>query len=139
MESEKFWTFLILVFILIIATFNIIGTLTMLIIEKKKDLHVLSAMGAGLKSIRRIFMIEGFMITLLGALFGLVLGLILCWTQMRYGLLRFDEGYIVDFYPMDIYWSDLITILAVVMLIGFFTAWYPVRKFTLSLSSQNDL
>lgn len=138
LESEKFWTFLILVFIMIIATFNIVGALTMLILEKKKDLNVLSAMGASLKSVRRIFMLEGFMITLLGVIGGVLLGLLLCWMQMRFGLLRFDEGYIVEFYPMKIVLNDLFAIIMVVMAIGFAAAWYPVRKFTVTLANRNE-
>lgn len=130
LKSEKLWTFIILVFILIIATFNVIGSLTMLIVEKKKDIGILWNMGAGIKTIRKIFLIEGMLITLIGALFGLMLGLITCWLQIKFKLVRFNEGYVVDSYPIKIQLTDLGMILLVVMLIGLFAAWYPVRVFT---------
>jgi ABC-type lipoprotein release transport system permease subunit len=130
LKSEKLWTFIILVFILIIATFNVIGSLTMLIVEKKKDIGILWNMGADIKLIRRIFLVEGLMITLIGALTGLLLGLIICWLQIEFKLVRFSEGYVVDSYPIAVQLSDLGMIMLVVMLIGLFAAWYPVRVFT---------
>ncbi|MFL5752596.1 MAG: FtsX-like permease family protein [Bacteroidia bacterium] len=130
LQSEKLWTFIILVFILMIATFNIIGALTMLIIEKKKDISILHNMGADASLIRKIFMTEGFLITILGAIIGLLLGLLLCWLQLRYGFIRFDAGYVVEAYPVDVQFSDFAAILGVVLLIGLLAAWYPVRVFT---------
>lgn len=130
LQTEKLWTFIILVFILIVATFNIIGALTMLIIEKKKDIVILSHLGADTKLIRAIFMMEGFLITVIGAVIGLLLGTLLCWLQIKFGFVRFDEGYVVEAYPVTIMWQDFIAIVSVVMLIGFLAAWYPVRIFT---------
>ena len=130
LQVEKLWAFIILVFILIIGTFNIIGALTMLIIEKKKDISILNNMGADAGLIRKIFMTEGFLITILGAFIGLMLGLLTCWLQQQFGLIRFNEGYVIEAYPIDIRMSDFIAIISVVMLIGFFAAWYPVRIFT---------
>ncbi|MDQ3048662.1 MAG: FtsX-like permease family protein [Bacteroidota bacterium] len=130
MKSEKLWTFIILVFILIVATFNVIGSLTMLIIEKKKDISILRNMGAGNQLIRKIFLFEGMMITLIGAGVGLFLGVFICWLQMTFSLVRFTEGYVVDAYPVSVKGEDILMILAVVLLIGFFAAWYPVRVFT---------
>ena len=130
LKSEKLWTFLILVFILIIATFNVIGSLTMLIIEKKKDITILNNMGADITLIRRIFLLEGLMITLLGALFGLILGLFVCWLQIKFSLVKLSQGYVVDAYPIKIHIMDILLILGVVLLIGFVSAWYPVRLFT---------
>lgn len=130
LKSEKLWTFIILVFILIIATFNVIGSLTMLIVEKKKDIGILWNMGADIKLIRRIFLVEGLMITFIGALAGLLLGLLICWLQIQFKLVRFSEGYVVDSYPISVQLSDLGMIILVVMLIGLFAAWYPVRVFT---------
>ncbi len=129
-NSEKWWTFLILSFILVIATFNVIGSLTMLIIEKKKDISTLMFMGADKHLIRKIFMREGLMITLTGAATGLLLGLLVCWIQTTYKLVPFSEGFIVDAYPVAVKPTDLSMIFAVVMAIGFFAAWYPVRVFT---------
>ena len=130
LKSEKLWTFLILVFILIIATFNVIGSLTMLIIEKKKDITILNNMGADITLIRRIFLFEGLMITLLGAFLGLVLGLFICWLQIKFSLVKLSQGYVVDAYPIKIHTMDILLILGVVLIIGFVAAWYPVRLFT---------
>lgn len=130
MESEKLWTFIILVFILIVATFNIFGALTMLIIEKKKDIVILNHLGADTKLIRNIFMMEGFLITVIGAVIGLVAGTTLCWLQIKFGFIHFDEGFVVEAHPVKIMWQDFAAIIASVMLIGFFAAWYPVRIFT---------
>ncbi len=129
-NSEKWWTFLILAFILVIATFNVIGSLTMLIIEKKKDIQTLMFLGADKNLIRKIFMREGLMITITGAVSGLLLGLLLCWIQLTFKLVPFSEGFIVDAYPVKIIPMDLVLVFATVMLIGFFAAWYPVRIFT---------
>jgi len=129
-NSEKWWTFLILAFILIIATFNVIGSLTMLIIEKKKDIKTLMFLGADRLLIRKIFMREGLMITLTGAVSGLLLGLLLCWIQIKFKLIPFSEGFIVDAYPVKIMLTDFFLVFATVMAIGFFAAWYPVRIFT---------
>jgi lipoprotein-releasing system permease protein len=130
LKSEKLWTFLILVFILIIATFNVIGSLTMLIIEKKKDIGILHNMGADSQLIRRIFLIEGMLITFVGAALGILLGTLICWLQIKFSLVRFTEGYVVDAYPIKMQAMDFIMVLGVVLLIGFFAAWYPVRVFT---------
>ena len=130
LKSEKLWTFIILVFILIIATFNVIGSLTMLIIEKKKDITILHDMGADIQLIRKIFLMEGLLITLIGAAFGLLLGTFVCWLQIKFSLVRFNEGYVVDAYPIKLEVTDFIMVLGVVLLIGFFAAWYPVKVFT---------
>jgi len=129
-NSEKWWTFLILAFILVIATFNVIGSLTMLIIEKKKDIQTLMFLGADKTLIRKIFMREGLMITLTGAFSGLLLGLLVCWIQMKFKLVPFSEGFVVDSYPIKIIPMDLAMVFVTVLLIGFFAAWYPVRIFT---------
>ena len=130
LRTEKLWTFIILVFILIIATFNVIGSLTMLIMEKKKDIVILRDMGAPIKLIRRIFLVEGMMITLVGVLSGLILGTSICWLQNKFSLVKLTQGYVVDAYPIQIQATDIFFILVSVLLIGFFAAWYPVRVFT---------
>jgi len=129
-NSEKWWTFLILAFILVIATFNVIGSLTMLIIEKKKDIQTLLFLGADKTLIRKIFMQEGLMITLTGVITGILLGLLLCWIQIKFKLVPFSEGFIVDAYPIKVIPTDLALVLGTVLLIGFFAAWYPVKIFT---------
>lgn len=134
LETEKLWTFLILAFILVIATFNIIGALTMLIIEKKKDIKTLYNLGADQKFIRNIFMQEGFLITSVGALSGLIIGLLICLLQQQFHLVAFDEQSIIAYYPIELQLNDFILILSAVMSIGFLAALYPVRVFT-----KNDL
>ncbi len=134
LKTEKLWTFLILAFILIIATFNIIGALTMLIIEKKKDIKTLYNLGADQKFIRHIFMKEGFLITSVGAISGLILGIIICVLQQQFHLVTFDDQAVISFYPIEMQWKDFIWIIALVMGIGFLAAIYPVRVFT-----KNDL
>ena len=130
LETEKLWTFLILAFILVIATFNIIGALTMLIIEKKKDIKTLYNLGADQKFIRKIFMKEGFLITSVGALSGLIIGLAVCLLQQQFHLVEFDKESIVPYYIIKLQLNDFIWILGVVMVIGFLAALYPVRVFT---------
>jgi len=134
LETEKLWVFLILAFILIIATFNIIGALTMLIIEKKKDIKTLYNLGADQKFIKTIFMQEGFLITAVGAFSGLIIGLVVCILQQQFHFVTFDEGYVIPYYPIVMELKDFIRILGLVMGIGFLAAIYPVRVFT-----KNDL
>lgn len=130
MQSEKFWTFIILMFILIIATFNVIGSLTMLVIEKKKDIIILNNMGADLKLIRKIFLVEGILITCIGAILGLVLGLLICWIQIQFEVITMADNYVVNAYPVQIKIADLLMITTAVLTIGFLASWYPVRIFT---------
>ncbi|HKC68368.1 MAG TPA: FtsX-like permease family protein, partial [Bacteroidia bacterium] len=130
LQTEKLWTFIILAFVLLIATFNIIGALTMLIIEKKKDVQTLSAMGADVGLIRKIFMTEGLMIIFIGASIGMLIGYGLCLLQQQYGFVSFEAGYIVDAYPIEVRFSDFVLIMATVLCTGFIAAIYPVRVFT---------
>lgn len=130
LETEKLATFMILAFILVIATFNIIGALTMLIIEKRKDIKTLYSMGANLNLIRNIFMREGFLITGIGALLGLLLGLLVCWLQIQFHLVKFGNDFIIPYYPVELQLQDFVWIACLIMLIGFFAALYPVRVFT---------
>jgi lipoprotein-releasing system permease protein len=130
LQSEKLWTFIILLFILIIATFNIMGSLTMLILEKKKDIGVLWSMGADRRLIRQIFFTEGVLISLVGVVIGVTLGLVACWLQQKFGFIRFGEGFVVDAYPVSMKFSDVLWIIVSVMTIGLLAAWYPVTIFT---------
>ncbi len=132
LETEKLATFIILAFILVIATFNIIGALTMLIIEKQKDINTLYSMGAHKKMVRNIFMGEGFLITGIGALIGLSLGLFVCWLQIQFHLVKFGSEFIVPYYPIELQLKDFVWIFLLIMLIGFLAALYPVRVFTRS-------
>lgn len=130
LETEKLATFIILAFILVIATFNIIGALTMLIIEKRKDIKTLYSMGATMTLIRNIFMREAFLICGIGALLGLGLGLLVCWMQIQFHLVAFGNDFIIPYYPIELRVMDFIWIFSLIMLIGFLAALYPVRVFT---------
>lgn len=130
LETEKLATFIILAFILVIATFNIIGALTMLIIEKQKDIKTLFSLGADLSLIRNIFMREGFLITGVGAVIGLALGLLVCWLQIQFHLVKFGDEFVIPYYPIELQAKDFVWIFGLIMLIGFFAALYPVRFFT---------
>jgi len=131
MKSEKWAIFLILTFILVIATFNVIGSLTMLILDKKKDIAILHSMGANNQMIRRIFIFEGLLISVGGALMGLILGGLVSWLQQQYGLISLGGGggtFVVDAYPVRIQLLDFLLIFITVVVIGFVSVWYPVRQ-----------
>lgn len=115
--SEKWFTFLILFFILLIACFNIIAALTMLIIEKKKDIYILESMGATRQMISRIFILEGIFINTLGAVFGTAAGLLLCYAQKQFGLVTM-QGAMVEHYPVEIHWGDITGIFFTVLVSG---------------------
>ena len=131
MKSERVAIYFILSLILVIASFNIIGSLTMLIIEKERDIQILRSLGADNLLIRKIFIFEGWMISIFGAIGGLVLGFIICWLQHRFGLIRLNsEALLMDAYPVIMKLKDFVIVLATVLLIGYWAAWYPVRYLT---------
>ena len=130
MQVEKWITFLILCFILAIALFNIVGSLSMLMIEKKEDVQTLRNMGANESQIQQIFLFEGWMISGFGAVFGILVGLILCLIQQEYGLIQLGDtagAFIIDAYPVHVLPGDICMIFITVLVIGFLAAWYPVR------------
>ena len=137
LHIEKWLTVLLLVFILLIASFNIIGSLSMLIIDKSEDSRILSHLGASDREIRRIFLLEGWLISSLGTLTGLVLGVLLCLGQQHFGWLRLGSGseYVISAYPVLVQWTDIVMVALIVLALGFAAAWYPTRKFTLILAS----
>lgn len=124
--SEKWATFLILLFILLIACFNIIAALTMLIIEKKRDIFTLMSMGATIHEVRRIFILEGIFINLIGAMGGTILGVTLCLVQQRFGLIAM-QGAMVDHYPVSVQWQDVLGIWLVVTTMGAMFSLFLVR------------
>lgn len=130
MRSEKWAIFLILTFILIIASFNIIGSLSMLIIDKKKDILTLRNMGAGNRLIKRIFLVEGWLISLVGSITGLFLGTLISWIQQRFGIIKLtgSGSFIIDAYPVQIEVLDICLIWVTVLIIGLFAARYPVQQ-----------
>jgi lipoprotein-releasing system permease protein len=131
MRSERLAIFFILTLILVIASFNIIGSLTMLIIEKERDIEILKSMGADNNLIRKIFIFEGWLISIIGALLGIILGFIVCWLQQRYGLVKLNsQSLMMDSYPVVMKLKDFIIVPVTVLLIGYWAAWYPVRFLT---------
>ena len=132
MKIEKFMAYIFLTFILIVASFNIIGSLSMLIIDKKDDVVTLRNLGASDKQITRIFLFEGRMISAIGAVIGILLGLFLCWLQQTYGLVSLgssSDSFVVNAYPVSVHPWDIVLIFFTVIAVGFLSVWYPVRYF----------
>ena len=129
MKSEKWASYFILVFILIVASFNMLGSLSMLIIDKKEDMFILRSMGANSKLIRKIFLFEGWLISIFGAVTGSLLGIFVCWLQIKFEMVTLPGAgsFIISAYPVQIIFSDILLILGIVLSIGFIASWYPVR------------
>lgn len=130
MSSEKWSSFLILSFILVVASFNLLGSLTMIIIDKKNDIFILESMGADRSLIRRIFLFEGWLISISGAISGMVLGIILVWAQKNFELLRLpgEGSFAISAYPVELRFPDVAATFLIVLSIGFLAAWYPVKS-----------
>ena len=142
MEVEKLISYLFLSFILLIACFNVIGSLSMLIIDKQADVVTLRNLGANDCVITKIFLFEGCLISFLGALVGVVLGLVLCLIQQEFGIITLGSGasagaFVVDSYPVSVHLSDVILILITVLVVGFLSVLYPVRYLSRRLLSKN--
>jgi lipoprotein-releasing system permease protein len=138
MKSERLAIFFILTLILVIASFNVIGSLTMLIIEKQRDIGILRSLGADNNLIRKIFIFEGWLISIIGASAGIVLGFVICWLQETFGLVRLNsESLMMDAYPVVMKLKDFIVVPATVLLIGYWAAWYPVRFLTKRLLNRD--
>ena len=132
MKIEKLMAYIFLTFILMIACFNIIGSLSMLIIDKKDDVVTLRNLGASDKQIVHIFLFEGRMISAIGAVIGIILGLALCWAQQTFGLVKLGSSsasFVVNAYPVSVHPEDVILIFVTVLVVGFLSVWYPVRYF----------
>ena len=130
MSVEKIIAYIFLTFILIIACFNIIGSLSMLIIDKKNDVVTLRNLGASDKQIVRVFLFEGRMIAVIGAVIGIGFGLLLCLLQQQYGFVRLGDAegsFIVDSYPVSVHYTDVLLIFITVVTVGWLAVWYPVR------------
>jgi lipoprotein-releasing system permease protein len=136
MRSEKWAIFLILAFILVIAAFNVIGSLTMLVLEKRKDIHILHSLGASKKVIRQVFLLEGIMISLGGAIAGITLGAVICWLQIRFNLISIQaEGsFIIDAYPVEMKGIDFVLVVCTVFFIGLLASALPVKNIHLLLN-----
>ena len=142
MRSEKWAVYVILTFILILATFNVVGSLSMLMIDKRKDTEILKSMGADNKLIQRIFMNEGLLISVAGGIIGLLLGIILVLLQQQFGFVKFGTGgnYVVDAYPVLLKFKDVLLIFATILVVGctsaFLTVRHAMRKESASLKAN---
>ena len=133
MKIEKLIAYVFLTFILIVACFNIIGSLSMLIIDKKDDVVTLRNLGANDRQIIRIFLFEGRLISAIGALIGIAIGLLLCWIQQTYGIVKLGSSsgsFVVNAYPVSVHPEDILLIFLTVLIVGFLAVWYPVRYFS---------
>jgi ABC-type lipoprotein release transport system permease subunit len=129
MASEKWAIILILGFILLVASFNTISSLTLLMLEKKTDMQILRGMGASQVKVRQIFLWEGLLVTGIGMIIGLILGVVFCLLQQQFGIIRFPTSgsFVVNVYPVRMLISDFLLVIGLVSLIGYFAAWVPLR------------
>ena len=131
MRIEKLIAYLFLTFILIVASFNIVGSLSMLMIDKRADIQTLRNLGATPGDVRRLFVLEGNMISFFGALIGIVIGVALCWVQQQYGIIsmgRSEGSFIVESYPVVVRAWDIVLIFFTVLAVSALVVWYPVRR-----------
>ncbi|MCR4765776.1 MAG: ABC transporter permease [Bacteroidaceae bacterium] len=136
MEIEKFISYLFLTFILIIATFNVIGSLSMLIVDKQEDAQTLHNLGASHQLIERIFMFEGWLIAAYGALTGIVLGVILCLIQHHFGIISLGNNFIVEAYPVSVHLLDVVLIFITVLAVGAISVIFPVKYMSKRLTQR---
>lgn len=133
MKIEKLMAYIFLTFILVVACFNIIGSLSMLIIDKKQDAETLRCLGARDSLIRNIFLLEGWLISIVGAIIGVALGLLLCLLQQQFGIVSLGESsgaFVVDAYPVSVHYGDVAIIFLTVIAVGFISVLYPVKYAT---------
>ncbi len=131
MGAEKWAVFAILVLVLVIATFNMVGALSMLVLQKQKDIAILRAMGAQQSTIRSVFLFEGILWSLTGGVSGIVLGAVICLLQQKFGFIRLGgSSFLVDAYPVELQFTDVIYVLVTVMLVGLAISWYPAMRAT---------
>jgi lipoprotein-releasing system permease protein len=129
MGMEKWVIYIFLTLILIVASFNMVGALTMLVLEKQKDIHVLKALGASNNFIQRIFLSEGFLLGFLGGVFGILLAIFICWLQVRYKLVPLSGGsFLINYYPVKLVAKDFLLVLCTILAVTLLASWFPSRK-----------
>jgi lipoprotein-releasing system permease protein len=129
MRTEKWVIYCVLTLILIVSAFNMIGALTMLVLEKQKDIHVLKALGANNNYIQRIFLSEGILLAVLGGGAGILLAVIICWLQVKYKLVPLQEGsFLVDYYPVKLVATDFLLVFSTILIVALLASWFPSRK-----------
>lgn len=129
MQLEKWFIYAVLTLILLVAAFNMISALTMLVLEKQKDITILQSMGATKKMVQKIFLGEGLLLAGIGAVSGIVLALIICFLQLKFHLVKIQGGsFLIDYFPVKLEWADFVLVAATVSVIAFMAAWLPARK-----------
>lgn len=129
MKLEKWFIYAVLTLILIIAAFNIIGALTMLVLEKRKDISVLMSMGAGKRMIRRIFLSEGMLLAAGGAIVGIILALIISFLQIRFHFIKLSgDSFLIDYYPVKMVFTDFVLVVITSFVIALIASWFPAQK-----------
>jgi len=126
-KSERFFIYLTLSFILIIASFNLASSISMLILDKRKDIHILSGLGLTKRKIGYIFLYEGWLVSVVGLVIGMVLGILICWGQIHFGWLKFPGSFAIENYPVEIRWPNLVLIAGTVLVIGAGASWLPLK------------
>jgi lipoprotein-releasing system permease protein len=129
MRMEKWVIYILLTLILVVASFNMVGALTMLVLEKQKDIHVLKALGANNNFIQKIFLNEGFLLGMLGGAVGIILAIIICWLQVKYKLVPLQGGsFLIDYYPVKLIAKDFLLVLFTILIVTLLASWFPSRK-----------
>jgi lipoprotein-releasing system permease protein len=129
MRLEKWAIYLVLTLILIIAAFNIISALTMLVLEKQKDITILRSMGTTMLGVQKIFLAEGLLLGFVGALFGIILAVLICLLQLKFHLIKLGGGsFLIDYFPVKMEWKDFVLVAFTALSISFIAAWFPSRK-----------
>ena len=139
MKAEKLAVYLILTFVLIMATFNVIGSLSMLIIDKRKDISLLKAMGADTNLVKKIFINEGLLISVVGGVLGLIIGIIAVLIQQHFGIIRLGNGegnYIIDAYPVALEMTDVVLVFVTITIIGSIASFFTANK---SIEKMEDV
>jgi lipoprotein-releasing system permease protein len=129
MRLEKWFIYAVLTLILIIAAFNMIGALTMLVLEKRKDISVLQALGADKSLIKKIFLSEGILLAVAGAGTGIILALIIALLQLKFHLIKLiGNSFLIDYFPVKLVVTDFILVALTALIIAFFASWFPAKK-----------
>ena len=142
MKSEKWAVYFILIFILLLASGNMIGNLTMLYIDKKEDITILKSMGLTTQNINRIFLYQGWIISFVGGTVGTLLGIFVCWLQIEFELIKLpgaNGSFVISAYPVSIMLSDVILAFLAVLSIGFLASWYPVKFMSQKHLSETNI
>jgi lipoprotein-releasing system permease protein len=130
MNMEKWAIRAILTLVMFIACFNMVGALSMLVVEKQKDIAILKAMGANPSDIRKIFLLEGVLWSLTGGIAGIILGTIICYAQEKFDLIKLQGNFVIPSFPVEIQVTDLLSVICIVLTVGIVTAWYPSLRAT---------